>query len=112
MKTRIERSEIQVTNMGGLEVCRGGESGRCVGEVSGRCVGEGRERDDARGLEGRRPGTRSALLSGYLGKSGHLSRSHGHALKKAFKSRSLEYLFSGFCSSCLVSYICKKRKNQ
>ena len=59
MKTRIERSEIQVTNMNGLEVCRGsvgevcrgGESGRCVGEVSG-CVGEvcwGR--DDARGLE-------------------------------------------------------------
>ena len=47
MKTRIERSEIQVTNMDGLEVCRGsvgevcrgGESGRCVGEVSGRCRG-------------------------------------------------------------------------
>ena len=47
IKTRIERSEIQVTNMGGLEVCRGsvgevcrgGESGRCVGEVSGRCRG-------------------------------------------------------------------------
>ena len=39
MKTRIVRSEIQVTNMGGLEVCRGGESGRCVGEVSGRCRG-------------------------------------------------------------------------
>ena len=44
----------------------GGVSG-CVGEVCGG-------RDDARGLEGRRPGTRSALLSGYLGKSGHLPR--------------------------------------
>ena len=57
MKTRIERSEIRVTNLGGLEVCRGsvGEVwGRCVGVcwgasgcvgvcrgVSGRCVGEG-----------------------------------------------------------------------
>ena len=34
MKTRIERSEIRVTNLGGLEVCRGS-----VGEVWGRCVG-------------------------------------------------------------------------
>ena len=45
-----------------------------MGEVSGRCVVEGRERDDARGLEGRRPGARSVLLSGYLGKAGRLSR--------------------------------------
>ena len=57
IKTRIERSEIRVTNLGGLEVCRGS-----VGEVWGRCVGvcwgasgcAGEVcwgRDDARGLE-------------------------------------------------------------
>ena len=32
--TRIERSEIRVTSVGGVEVCWGG-----VGEVSGRCRG-------------------------------------------------------------------------
>ena len=69
------------------EVCQGGVLGRCVrevlgrfwGGVSGRCVGEvcwvcvlGR---CVGGVgEGCRLATRSALLSGYLGKSGHLPR--------------------------------------
>ena len=53
-------------------VCRGGVL-RGVGEVSGRCVGDGMLLKYG-WEEGWRPATRSALLSGYLGKSGHLPR--------------------------------------
>ena len=73
------------------EGCWGEVSGRCVREVSGRCVGcvgevcqggvSGRCVGVCRGWndvemweEGWRPVTHSALLSGYLGKSGHLPR--------------------------------------
>ena len=51
------------------EVCRRVVSGRCVGEV---CRGWN---DVEMSEEGWKPVTRSALLSGYLGKSGHLPRS-------------------------------------
>ena len=106
---RIERSEIRVISVGGMEVClRGvGEVCRVVEEVFGRCVvgvwgrcwgcvsgvlgrcvwgcpggvsgGVGEVCwgwDDVEKCEdGSRPATRSALSSGYLGKSGHLPRS-------------------------------------
>ena len=57
-------------------VCRGGMSGWYVGGVSRRCVVEVCRgwNDVEMWAEGWRPVTRSALLSGYLGKSGHLPR--------------------------------------
>ena len=65
-----------------LGMCVGGVGEVCLG-VSGRCVrgcrgGDGEVCwgwDDVEKCEdGSRPATRSALLSGYLGKSGHLPR--------------------------------------
>ena len=39
MKTRIERSEIRVANIGGLEVCRGSVAEVCRGGVGEVCWG-------------------------------------------------------------------------
>ena len=85
----IGRSEIRVTSVGRVEVCWGGvgEVSGWFWKVSGRCVGVGRGgqgRMRAWGVRGACVGcaclaisvciARSALLSGYLGKSGHLPR--------------------------------------
>ena len=95
---RIERSDIRAISVGGVEVCRGGVSWGCgegVGDVFRGCRGGvfGDVREVCQGVsggvgevcwgwddvekceDGSRPATRSALSSGYLGKSGHLPRS-------------------------------------